>query len=146
MEFENVTNLYVDLNVTREFSNGIFEFTIYNKEGNPLATRNRVEMSFTKRFDVRFYFEEELENPDHIIFKLKARKRILSLISKDQGIPILPHLKRQALKRWCCHSAWKAGENVLKLEDTSSLRPRSCGAQSRAEESVGDLSAIAEHS
>lgn len=73
MEFENVTNLYVNLNVTKDFSNVVSEFTIYDKQSRPLTTRSRMGMSLNKLFDMRFYFEKELENPDHIDFKLRAQ-------------------------------------------------------------------------
>jgi hypothetical protein len=73
MEFENRTTLTVDLNVTKHFSNVMFEFTIYNKQGMPLATRSRMGMSFNKLYDMVFEFEKELESPDHIVFRLKAK-------------------------------------------------------------------------
>jgi hypothetical protein len=73
MEFDEFPTLSVDLNVTKNFSNVMFEFTIYSKQGMPLATRSRMGMSFNKLYDMIFRFEKELEDPDHIVFRLKAK-------------------------------------------------------------------------
>ncbi|MHC4535993.1 MAG: early set domain-containing protein [Planctomycetota bacterium] len=73
MEVNTFPTLSVDLNVTKSFSNVMFEFTIYNKQGAPLTTRSRMGMSFNKLYDMVFYFEKELERPDHIVFRLKTK-------------------------------------------------------------------------
>lgn len=73
MEFDQYPELYVEFDVTKDFSNIKFAFTIYNEQNEPLITRSRMSMSWNKLYDMHFRcFDKQLVNPAYIIFKLKT--------------------------------------------------------------------------
>ena len=65
--------LYVRLDVTNDFCNAIFEFTIYNNKDVEIITVSRKFMSWGGEFHWCYRcFEKQIKDPKYIVFRLKS--------------------------------------------------------------------------
>jgi hypothetical protein len=65
--------LFVNLDVTRDFCNVIFEFTIFNDKNEAMISVSRKCMSWKGKYNWCYRcFKDWIENPQYILFKLKA--------------------------------------------------------------------------